>query len=151
MRLLDLLLVCLFVPDQARRNVGLSAGSKLFVNLAGGKRREQTNLLFDFLESLSTILGQSINLDTTASDEDPMYTLTEIIQVKHDTVCMPGSRKFCQSESNFYTLFLFNEGRDDPNTTISWPSSAPDEKRHLSDVSLECRYWPYIQCSFVIF
>ena len=78
MRLLDLLLVCLFVPDQARRNVGLSAGSKLFVNLAGGKRREQTNLLFDFLESLSTILGQSINLDTTASDEDPMYTPTEI-------------------------------------------------------------------------
>ena len=64
---------------------------------------------------------------------------------------MPGSRKFCQSESNFYTLFLFNEGRDDPNTTISGPSSAPDEKRHLSDVSLECRYWPYIKCSFVIF
>ena len=47
-------------------------------NLAGGKRREQINLLFDFLESLSTILGQSVNLDTTASDEDSMYTLTEI-------------------------------------------------------------------------
>ena len=78
MRLLDQLLVCLFAPDQARRNAGRSAGSKLFANLAGGKRREQTNLLFDFLESLSTIWGQSINLDTTASDEDPMYTLTEI-------------------------------------------------------------------------
>ena len=36
------------------------------------------NLLFDFLESLSTILGQSVNLDTTAPDEDSMYTLTEI-------------------------------------------------------------------------
>ena len=78
MRLLDKLLVCLFAPDQARRNVGRSAGSKLFANLAGGNRREQTNLLFDFLESLSTIWGQSINFDTTASDEDPMYTLTEI-------------------------------------------------------------------------
>ena len=40
--------------------------------------REQTNLLFDLLESLSTIFGQSINLDTTASDEDPMYRLNEI-------------------------------------------------------------------------
>ena len=68
MRLLD------FAPGQARR----TSGSKLFANLAGGKRREQTNLLFDFLESLSTILGQSVNLDTTASDEDSMYTLTEI-------------------------------------------------------------------------
>ena len=130
MRLLDKLLVCLFAPDQARRNVGRSAGSKLFANLAGGNRREQTNLLFDFLESLSTIWGQSINFDTTASDEDPMYTLTEIywkpilsyhqcqrvwIQIKPDTVCMPGSRTFCQRESNFYTLFLFNERRDDPN------------------------------------
>ena len=36
-------------------------------------------------------------------------------------------------------------------TTISGPSSAPDEKRHLNDVSLECRVWPYINCSFVIF
>ena len=50
----------------------------MFANLAGDKRREQTNLLFDFLESLSTILGQSVNLDTTASDEDSMYTLNEI-------------------------------------------------------------------------
>ena len=65
-------------PDQAQRNVGRSFGSKLFANLAGGKRREQTNFLFDFLESLSTILGQSVNLDTTASDEDSMYTLNEI-------------------------------------------------------------------------
>ena len=68
----------MFAPDQARRNVGRSSRSKLFANLAGGKSREQTNLLFDFLESLSTILGQSVNLDTTASDEDSMYTLTEI-------------------------------------------------------------------------
>ena len=68
----------MFAPDQSRRNVGRSSGSKLFANLAGGKRREHTNLLFDFIESLSTILGQSINLDTTASDEDSMYTLTEI-------------------------------------------------------------------------
>ena len=52
----------------------------MFVNLAGGKRREQSNLLFDFLESLSTILGQSINLDTTASGEDPMYTLNKITE-----------------------------------------------------------------------
>ena len=66
----DKLLVCVFAPDQARRNVGRSAGSKLFANLVGCKRREQTNLLFDFLESLSTIWVQSINLDTTV----PMRT-----------------------------------------------------------------------------
>ena len=30
-------------------------------------------------------------------------------------------RKFCQSGSNFDGFFLVNEGREDPNTTISGP------------------------------
>ena len=43
---------------------------------------------------------------------------------------MRGSRKFCQRGSNFDNVFLFfflhviDEGREDPNTTISGPSSA---------------------------
>ena len=40
---------------------------------------------------------------------------------------MCGSRKFCQrggGGSNFDNVFLVDEGREDPNTTISGPSSA---------------------------
>ena len=38
---------------------------------------------------------------------------------------MRGSRKFCQRGSNIDNLFfLFDEGRNDKNTTISGPSSA---------------------------
>ena len=36
---------------------------------------------------------------------------------------MRGSRKFCQRGSNF-DVFLVDDGRDDPNTTKSGPSSA---------------------------
>ena len=36
---------------------------------------------------------------------------------------MRRSRKFCQRGSNF-DFFLFDEGRKDPNTTISGPSMA---------------------------
>ena len=37
-----------------------------------------------------------------------------------------GSRKFCQRGSNFDVVFFFivDEGWEDPNTTISGPSSA---------------------------
>ena len=38
-------------------------------------------------------------------------------------VCMRGSRKFCQGGPTV-TFFLVDEGREDPNTTISGPSSA---------------------------
>ena len=31
---------------------------------------------------------------------------------------------FCQRGSNFDNVFLVDEGREDPNTTISGPSSA---------------------------
>ena len=37
---------------------------------------------------------------------------------------MRGSRKFCQMGSNFDNFLLVDEGREDPNTTISGPSSA---------------------------
>ena len=43
--------------------------------------------------------------------------------------CMRGSREFCQRESNltcfFFLFFLADEGREDPNTTISGSSSSP--------------------------
>ena len=41
---------------------------------------------------------------------------------------MRGSRKFCQRGSNsdvFVCVFIVDEGREDPNTTISWPSLFP--------------------------
>ena len=48
---------------------------------------------------------------------------------------MRGSRKFCQRGSNFDNVFCFiflvDEGREDPSTTISGPS--------LNGVSLACR------------
>ena len=37
---------------------------------------------------------------------------------------MHGSRKFCQRGSNFDKVFLVDEGREDPSTTIRGPSSA---------------------------
>ena len=63
---------------------------------------------------------------------------------------MRGSRKFCQRGSNFgafFSLFcLVDEGREDPNTTISWPLSARQRD--------PCQRWPKVEywlCSFVIF
>ena len=41
---------------------------------------------------------------------------------------MRGSRKFCQRGFNFdKVVFLVDEGGEDPNTTISGPSSAASE------------------------
>ena len=37
---------------------------------------------------------------------------------------MRGSRKFCQRGSTFDTVFLADEGKEDPNTTINGTSSA---------------------------
>ena len=37
---------------------------------------------------------------------------------------MRGSRKFCQRGFNFDNVFLVNEGREGPSTTISGPSTA---------------------------
>ena len=70
---------------------------------------------------------------------------------------MRGSRKFCQRGSKFDSFFLFffsvDEGREDPNTTISRPSFGPSAKHHLNGVLLACRWWPHIDCrlgSFVV-
>ena len=45
--------------------------------------------------------------------------------IAHIKVSMRGSRTLCQSGSNFDNDFLVGEVREDPITTISWPSSAP--------------------------
>ena len=37
---------------------------------------------------------------------------------------MHGSRKFCQRGFNFDNIFKVDEGCEDPNTTISGPSSS---------------------------
>ena len=56
----------------------------------------------------------------------PFIANKEII-LSH-TYIMGGSRKFCQRGSNndkgFSVVFLVDEGRKDPNTTISGPPSA---------------------------
>ena len=81
---------------------------------------------------------------------------------------MRGSRKFCQRGSKFdisFYFFLVDDGIEDPNITINWPSSARQRnailmfrycrnKVHYNGVSLAGRRWPNIECwlgSFVIF
>ena len=44
---------------------------------------------------------------------------------------MRGSRKFFQRGSNFDYIFLVDEGREGPNTTILWAINGPPAKRHL--------------------
>ena len=64
---------------------------------------------------------------------------------------MRGSRKFSQRGPTLTTFFFFfffgggggdivDDGREDPYTTISGPSS----KRHVNGVSLMGRWWPNI-------
>ena len=51
-----------------------------------------------------------------------------------DSLFMPGSREFCQRggpTSTTFFFFLFDEGREDPNTTISGAIIGPPAKRHL--------------------
>ena len=45
-------------------------------------------------------------------------------QVSFKVCSMRGSRKFCQSGSNFDNVFLVYEGREDPSTTIRGSLSA---------------------------
>ena len=55
----------------------------------------------------------------------------------------------------FFFFFLVDEGRKDPNATISGPAIvSPPPKCHLNGGSLACQCWPNIECwlgSFVIF
>ena len=48
------------------------------------------------------------------------------------------SRIFFQSGSNFDNVFFVDKGWEDPNTTISGPSSARPPNAILSGVSLAC-------------
>ena len=48
----------------------------------------------------------------------------------------------------FFCCLYFDEGKEDPNTTICGPSSAQPAKRHLNGVSLACRCWPNIESWF---
>ena len=70
------------------------------------------------------------------------------LAVSHEP-SMRGYIKFCQRGQTLHTLFLVGEGRKDPNTIISGPSSARQRKRHLTKrhlgVSLACRGWANIE------
>ena len=50
---------------------------------------------------------------------------------------MRGSRKFCQRGSKFDINFLVDEGIEDPNITINWPSSA----NQRNAISMAFRWW----------
>ena len=72
----------MFAPDQARRTIFRVDPNCLQTLIAGRKSRETArclhkNLVFwlGFLEYRNTMFGQSINLVTTASDEDPKLKL----------------------------------------------------------------------------
>ena len=74
------------------------------------------NLLFDFLESRSTIFfGQSINLDTTASDEDPIRLLGYTENPSYHTISIKefGSSSnmtlfACPDQENFVRIKLLH-------------------------------------------
>ena len=58
---------------------------------------------------------------------------------------MRGSRKFCQRGSKFDIFFLVDEGIEDPNITINWPSSA-NQRNAISmafryAISMAFRWW----------
>ena len=63
-----------------------------------------------------------IIMPATPPPMDPFNVVTAALHKKKYT--MHGSRKFFQRESNFDYYFLVDELREDPNTTIKWPSSA---------------------------
>ena len=63
---------------------------------------------------------------------------------------MRGPRRFCQRGSNS-DLFLLDERRNDPNTTISGTIIGLPAKRHLNGVSLACRRWLNIECWLRVF
>ena len=69
---------------------------------------------------------------------------------------MRGSRKFCQRGSNFENVFLVDEGCDEPNTTISGPSSArqrnadPPMIKHIIYICFNMRgYYNHLAIVFV--
>ena len=49
---------------------------------------------------------------------------------------MLGTRTFYQRGSNFDSVFLVDDGKKDPNTTIRQAIICPPAKRHLNGVSL---------------
>ena len=87
------------------------------------------------------------NLDISTSNHLKYESDNSIITCADPESFVRGGQ---QRGANSDNLFLVNEGREDPNLTISGSSSA----RHLNAVSLACRCWPNIESwfgRFVIF
>ena len=74
-------------------------------------------------------------------------------------LCLSHSLKTCADPDSFvrggpalttfcflFVSFLVYEGREDPNTTISGPSSARQRNVNSNGFSLACRKWPSIEC-----
>ena len=60
---------------------------------------------------------------------------------------------FSRGDPTLTTFFLVDDGREDPNTTLSGAIIGPPAKRHFNGVSLAGRWWPNIECwlgSFVV-
>ena len=62
---------------------------------------------------------------------------------------MCGSRKFFRGGPTLTMLFLVDEWREDPNSTISGPSLTCQWKHHLNVISLACRWWPTLNAGLV--
>ena len=72
-----------------------------------------------------------------------MYVISQIsVKAKKSLHIFRGSRKFCQRVSDFDNVFLcfffsVDEGRDDPNTTISGPTLA--RQQNAFEMAFLCR------------
>ena len=71
-----------------------------------------------------------------------MYVISQIsVKVQTSLHILRGSIKFCQRVSDFDVFFCFfflvDEGRDNPNATISGPTSA--RQRNAFEMAFRCR------------
>ena len=68
-------------------------------------------------------------------------------QSRQSNKLMRGSRKFCQRGSNFDNVFLVDEGREDPNATISVLSLT----RQRNTIDMADQWWPVTCMLFIYF
>ena len=69
--------------------------------------------------------------------EPTVHNFGKQLMLYDDSVIMRGSRKYCQRGSNSNNFFLVDEGREDPNSAKSGPSSA----RQRNGIEMAFRWW----------
>ena len=72
-------------------------------------------------EEIDTVKYHTWPLPTHTHTQTEVYN--ELTDLFLSVIIMRGSSKFCQRGLNSYYVFLVDEGKEDPNTTKSWPSS----------------------------